>query len=143
MRIAYYPKRERAFSLRGFTLIELIVALAIISILSALVYPSYQQYVRKARRVDAAVKVLALAQQLERIFLQSLSYAEGANVKAEAAGYLISTAISANGASYVIYAKPKSTSDQSRDPCGTLVYEQTGRWQFVDGSQTVGCLVLE
>jgi type IV pilus assembly protein PilE len=49
---------------RGFTLIELMIALAIISALVAIIYPSYSQYVLKAKRVEAQTAMQELSQKL-------------------------------------------------------------------------------
>ncbi|WP_287907940.1 type IV pilin protein [Acinetobacter sp.] len=49
---------------RGFTLIELMIALVIISVLVAVIYPSYSQYVLKAKRVDAQSSMQELSQKL-------------------------------------------------------------------------------
>lgn len=52
----------------GFTLIELMIAVAIIAILAMIAYPSYQQYVLKSHRVDAKTALLDLATRQERFF---------------------------------------------------------------------------
>jgi type IV pilus assembly protein PilE len=51
---------------RGFTLIELMIAIAIIAILASVAYPSYTEYVRKGRRSDAIVEINRVSQALER-----------------------------------------------------------------------------
>lgn len=51
---------------KAFTLLELLIAIAIIGLLAGIAYPSYQESILKSRRVDAQSALLALAQALER-----------------------------------------------------------------------------
>lgn len=60
----------------GFTLVELMVAMVIMMILTLLVYPSYQGYVIKARRLEGQVALLTAMQQQERYFTQHNRYKE-------------------------------------------------------------------
>ena len=60
---------------RGFTLIELMIAVAIVGLLAAVAYPSYTEYVKKTRRAEAAAILLEAAQIAERQFSQTGSYA--------------------------------------------------------------------
>lgn len=53
---------------KGFTLIELVVAMVIAAILAAIAIPAYSNYVRKARRADAKTALLDLASLEERFF---------------------------------------------------------------------------
>jgi type IV pilus assembly protein PilE len=59
---------------RGFTLIELMIAVAVVGILSAIAYPSYQDYVKKARRADAQTALLELVQFMERLYTANGTY---------------------------------------------------------------------
>ncbi len=60
---------------KGFTLIELMIVVAILGILSAIALPSYTRYVEKSRRTDAKVELLRIAQLQESFFAQNLTYA--------------------------------------------------------------------
>lgn len=61
----------------GFTLIELMITVAIVAILAALAYPAYQDSVRKARRTDAKAALMDTAHGLERCFTQFSAYNSG------------------------------------------------------------------
>ena len=58
----------------GFSLIELVVAVAIIGILTAIAIPSYSAYARRANRTDAVRTMTADAQALERCYSKQFTY---------------------------------------------------------------------
>jgi type IV pilus assembly protein PilE len=60
---------------RGFTLLELMIACAIVAILAAIAYPSYVNSVQKSRRSEATAALLGVASQMERYNTEKGTYA--------------------------------------------------------------------
>lgn len=120
----------------GFTLIEVMIVVAIIGILAAVAYPSYQESVRKSARADAQADLMELAQISERFFTTNNRYDQtragapyvlpfaqsprsGANPR-----YNINFAVPAPGQAYLLQAVPAGA--QVADTCGTLSINQLG-----------------
>lgn len=123
----------------GFSLIELMIAVAIIGIIAAFAYPSYVEQMRKTRRADCSGSVASLANSMERFFTVNSTYqgagASGGNTGAPTifpttcpidggtATYNLSIT-AATGSTFALQASP--TGVQTDDKCGNLTLTNTG-----------------
>jgi len=126
---------------RGFTLIELMITIAVVGILSAIAYPSYQEYIRRSKRADAKAALLEVVQFLERNFTEVNRYHQdgaGNNVvlpitqtPRESGGtpvYALSLDNAATSATtFRLLAAPIAGTLMANDPCGTFTINQLGQ----------------
>ncbi len=71
--VATEPKQMRA---KGFTLIEIMIVVAIVAILAAIALPSYREYVAKSRRAEARAQLLDAVQYMQRFYSQNDSFSK-------------------------------------------------------------------
>jgi len=122
--------------IRGITLIELMIAVAVVAILAAVGYPSYMEHVKSTRRGEAKAALLELGQFMERKFSADGCYKCGSETvtlpvtqaprDGGSAHYTLSLAASpaASATTFTLQAVP--TGVMSGDSCGTYTLDQTG-----------------
>lgn len=121
-----FPSQSRTRT-RGFTLIELMITVAIVAILAAIAYPNYQKYVLRTYRAQAKADMLEYAGLAERYHTANNTYADFALPTTvsprDASTSRYTLALSDQGTStFKITAAPINA--QSNDSCGTLSINQ-------------------
>lgn len=70
-----FLRRARTHCVRGFTLIEVMITVAIVAILAAIAYPAYSDYVLRGRLVDATNTLASTQARMEQYFQDNRTYA--------------------------------------------------------------------
>jgi type IV pilus assembly protein PilE len=121
---------SRAIYRAGFTLMELIAALAIVAILATLAFPGFQEALMRGRRGDAVASLLAvqLAQEKWRANhpayadLDALGWADAASLD----GHYLLRLSERSAAGYRVTAAPRPDGPQRDDACGTFALNERG-----------------
>ena len=125
---------------RGFTLMELMIVVAIIGIIAAIGYPSYRDQVIKSRRADGMSALLELADRLERHYSDVGTYkqADDSNTTVDdvfpsfSSDYYTLTIDAQDNIGFTVSAARKGT--QVKDKCGTFTLNSQGVKTISGGS---------
>ncbi len=151
--------------IRGFTLVELMVAVVVVGILTSIAVPTYDAFMDRSRRVNAEAVMVELSLWMERFYTVNNSYDETEADDTPVEDYLSANAgylecspkpregescadtsdkiyydialsdLSVNG--YTIIATPRDGTGQADDKCGTLILTSTGRKSIADAKEGV------
>jgi type IV pilus assembly protein PilE len=130
---------------RGFTLIELIIAMVVIAILAAIAIPNYQDYILRSRRADAQAFLLEVAARQQHFLVDRRAYSTSITAAANAGGLAMTVPArvgdyytidfndgvnpstvnnAATPPTFTVFAVPRGP--QTGDRCGTLGLTQAG-----------------
>lgn len=135
------------FNRQGFSLIELMIVIAIIGIIAAIAYPSYTQYVLRAHRADVQAEMINIAQKMESRKLANNSYLNsdaskntitaiyGSSTSPQQGTPLYNLAFSTlNATTWVLTATPIATGQQSGN--GIICLNDQGQKFWVKAATT-------
>jgi type IV pilus assembly protein PilE len=130
---------------RGFSLIELLMALAIAGLLAALALPGYSHVLNRAHRLDARLALLRIQHLQESYFASHLVYASrfgagdppglAVTPRSDHGHYLLELQTAPNGMSYTAVARADPAGRPAVDrPCAQLAIDQAGRRRAADAA---------
>ena len=149
----------------GFTLIELMIVVAIVGIIAAIALPSYTSYIARAKRADARTQLLQAAQFMQRFYAANDNFAAdrgGSDVvtamplnlkKSPADGtavYQLNTSITSadsytatvNVSAYTLTMAPITASSMASDECGRFTITSIGVRGVLNADGSVGTTTL-
>ena len=109
---------------RGFTLIEIMIVIAIIGIVITIGYPSLTEYVKKGRRTEVAGLLSEQAQLLERFYSKNNVYTNATGLSAGNDFYTITPTLTDQA--FLLTAVRKTGTAMATDKCGDFTITNTG-----------------
>ncbi|AZV29069.1 pilus assembly protein [Pseudomonas syringae] len=109
---------------RGFTLIEIMIVIAIIGIVITIGYPSLTEYVKKGRRADVVSTLSEQAQILERFYSKNNVYTGVTGLSTGNDFYTITPTITDQ--TFLLTATRKTGTAMATDKCGDFTLTNTG-----------------
>jgi type IV pilus assembly protein PilE len=130
---------------RGFTLIELMIALVLLGILAAIALPAYFEQMAHARRVDMQASLLEDAAYMQRYYAAHDAFTGApppqlpvaSSPRTGATGYAITVSVPADDPSSFVLTAVRSGA-MARDACGDFTYDSLGRRDLVAGTFASG-----
>ena len=127
---------------RGFTLVELLIVIAVLAIVVAVGYPSYLEQVKKSRRAEGMGQLLELADRMERAYADNGTYPSAISevyVATTDGGFYTLSIVTANNVSFTVSAAPTSLGKQNEDKCKTFTLTSLGDKSVTDSSLNSYC----
>ena len=124
------PRQRRAA--RGFTLIELVIAMACLAIIAAIAVPSYTSYVRRSARVEVQALITTAAKRQSQFLVDRRRYADsitvlGLSVPDSLHGKYTVAVTAADGPPPTFTITATAAGNQAKDKCPSLSLDQAGQ----------------
>lgn len=138
-------KSKRLFFASGFTLVELMITVAIVGILAAIAYPAYTSQIAKGKRADVRVQLASAQQWMEKFYSENYRYDRDSTGVAGTAAAAFNAQLFSRSprvgdgnavytltvtptiTAYTLTATPIAGGSMATDPCGTFTLTSTGR----------------
>ena len=133
-----HPTAQQTDRPRGFSLVELLIALACIAVLLGWAWPNYQQLLQRSQRAQARTALLQAAHWLERAASANGSYPAAAEVPAsvlQTEGLRYQLSVTSSTQSFNLTATP--IGPQMGDACGSFTLTHTGTRGVLNASLSV------
>ncbi|MGB0937202.1 MAG: type IV pilin protein [Colwellia sp.] len=133
----------KSSKLRGFTLIEVLITVAIIGIIAGIAFPSYTDFVNRSNRTEGQRELMRLANLQEQYFVDNRTYTTDMTKLGMAADpyltenghYSIDSTTQNTGTSFILTATAKGSQATKDTDCTTMTITETGQ----KGAESTTC----
>lgn len=127
----------------GFTLVELMITVAVVGILAVTAYPTYQNFLLKGNRAAAQSHLMDIAQRQQQYLMDARSYAGSVGTlnmttPTDVSNFYTIAIVTATGTppTFTVTATPVAGSKQAADTCGAMSIDNNGA---KTAAQSTGC----